>query len=180
MTRVSFRLLDGAKIVAAYNVKIVETDKEVAYGETENPKDCAVLTRTERRYNDSFAPSVIFGYEYADDKAPEIKKKDYGRNYSDILREEKEEEKKKPKVKVVEANTEVNGEEVNNMSKDKAATPATPATPKAEAPKKVSVASIIVANKEKSFEEIVKIVKAQRPDVSDSTIKVQYNKAKKG
>lgn len=173
MVRVSFRLVNGAKIVAVYNVRITETHEDVAYGETENPDDCAVLTRTERRYNDFFSPSIIFGYEYANDKIPEIKKKDYGRNYSDLLREEKEEEKRQAKTKVIETNRE----EVHRMSKDKAATPE---TPKAEAPKKVSVASIIAANKEKSFEEIVKIVKEQRPDVADSTIKVQYNKIKKG
>lgn len=174
MTRVSFKLTNGAKIVATYNVKIVEQDKEIAYGETDAPLDCAILTRTEMKYSDAFPPAIMFGYEYADDKPPELSKRDWGKNYTDVLKEEKAQEKAKPKA--VEQNTETDGEEVNHMSK-KQDTAATPATPEV---KKVSVASIIVANKDKSFEEIVKIVKAQRPDVADSTIKVQYNKAKKG
>lgn len=178
MTRVRFMIADGEKIVATYNVKIVEEGKGEAFGETDNPKDCAVLLRKELRVNKDFPSVILFNYGYADDKAPEpeTKKRDWGKNYTDILREEKAQEK--AKAKEVAQNTDVDGEEVNNMSKKQdAGTPATPATPEV---KKVSVASIIVANKDKSFEEIVKIVKAQRPDVADSTIKVQYNKAKKG
>lgn len=169
MVRVRFELKDGVKIVATYNVKIVEEKEGEVFGETDNPKDCAVLTRKELRINEDFPPIIIFGYMYADDKPPnlEVKKRDF-KSYTDVLKT-----LRSVKTKEVAQDTNLNEKEVDNMTKKQDEGTTTPET------KKVSVASIIAANKGKSFEEIVKIVKTQRPDVADSTIRVQYNKAKK-
>lgn len=155
LIRVEFKLAENEKPVGWYNLNIVQEIGDKVIADTHNFHDCALFTRKEILYNHDLPPIIIFNHLYPNDTPAKIQEKPKKRKEEIFMTETKE-------VKTQTAPT------------DEQATPKT-TTPQ----KKESVYSIISKHKDKTKEEIKKIVKELRPDVSDVTINIQFNKVKK-